>query len=117
MLAFAYAFLFIIPSVLGFLFCLIVPRFRHRALYVLVCPVAFGVFSIVVPAVLAFVDDWVSNRLKLADVDIFSSPGVVALIYVGGGCIGWWIAREMLAALTGWFRSKNSGRPITDNPN
>jgi hypothetical protein len=86
-----YAAPFILISVLAFGVCVVVPRFRHYAVQVLVAPVSFGICSIVAFAIVALTNAVITKRLGIVIPNWAVVAGCI-FAYFTVGLIGAWFA-------------------------
>jgi hypothetical protein len=93
-----YAAPFIFLALIGFLVSAIVPRFRSRALAVLVAPVAFSVCSIIGYAAWVLVCGYIL-RIQLRPVTGIHGFFEVVFFYLAPGLAGSWIAVRVTHSL------------------
>lgn len=87
-----YAIPFALVSVLAFLLCVAVPRWRRYKLQALVAPVAFGVCSIVAAALIVLTSDHFNLGLFTRPWTGPRDAAPLLLIYIVPGLIGSWAA-------------------------
>jgi hypothetical protein len=91
-----YAGPFILLSLVSYLICLAVPRFRQNALHALVVPIAFGFCSIVGMVAIVLAGDTLTERFHF-DVNpgpLVGMKGILIgfFIYFVPGVLGAWLA-------------------------
>jgi uncharacterized membrane protein len=104
-----YAAPFILLSLVSYLICLAVPRFRRNALQALIVPVAFGFFSIVGMVVIVLAGDVLTERFRF-NVDTGPLVGVKGIfigffIYFVPGILGAWLAVHLVNKIKRRFRA------------
>ena len=87
-----YAVPFMLLSILGFLVCVAVPRWRRYKLQVLVAPVAFGFCSIVTAEAVLLTADHFNVGLFARPLSGLLGSVTLFLIYFLPGLVGGWCA-------------------------
>ena len=87
-----YAIPFVLLSVLGFLVCMVVPRWRRHRFRVLVAPVAFGFCSIVAAGAIILTADHFNLGLFTKSWSGPKDAVPLLFIYFVPGLLGSWIA-------------------------
>jgi hypothetical protein len=100
-----YALPFVLLSMLGFLMCVAVPRWRRYRLQVLVAPVAFGFCSIVAMGAIVLTSDHFNLGLFSKPWSGLRDAVPLLLIYVITGLVGGWCA---VATVTKIVHRRNS---------
>jgi len=105
-----YAFPFILLSLLAFLVCVIVRRFRRYAFHALAVPVIFGGCSIIGGIASALLSEFLLGRLNRFDTDTnkIIEIGIFISAYVLSGLCGAWAAVRSI----NWVNAQ----PLSANP-